>query len=85
MSLQKQLKDYRLTTARIVYHMPDYPAVLQTFVWQQLDLAPDFPELRKFLDFWQSKLDGKLHSVQVASASLIQPGNWRNASYLNLH
>jgi uncharacterized protein Usg len=83
MSLTLQLKDYRLTTARIYYHMPDYPGVLQTYVWQELDMAPDFPELRKFLNFWQGSLDGKLHSVRVASAKVIQPAKWRHqrASY----
>jgi uncharacterized protein Usg len=78
MSLAMQLKDYRLTTARIYYHMPDYPGVLQTYVWQELDLAPGFPELRKFLDFWQFSLDGKLHSVKVASTRLVRPAKWRH-------
>jgi uncharacterized protein Usg len=78
MSLALQLKDYRLTTARIYYHMPDFPGVLQTYVWQEVDLAPEFPELRKFLRFWQKSLDGKLHSVKVASAEKVQPARWRN-------
>ncbi len=78
MSIALQLKDYRLTTARIYYHMPDYPGVLQAYVWQELDLAPDFPELRKFLDFWQKSLDGKLHSVKIASARLVRPPGWRH-------
>ena len=26
------LKGYRLTTAEILYHMPDHPKLLQTFV-----------------------------------------------------
>ena len=78
MSLALQVNDYRLTTARIYYHLPDYPDVLQTYVWQELDLAPEFPELRKFLEFWQKSLDGKLHSVNVASAKLIQPARWRH-------
>jgi uncharacterized protein Usg len=77
MSLALQLKDYRLTTARIYYHMPDYPGVLQTYVWQELDMAPEYPELRKFLEFWNRSLDGKLHSVNVGSARHIQPGRWR--------
>ena len=64
MSLALQMRDYRLTTAEILYHMPDHPAVLQSFVWQKLDIAPEFPELRKFLDFWTRSLDGKLHSVE---------------------
>ncbi len=76
-TLAKQLNDYRLTTAEILYHMPDHPGLLQTYVWQDFDLAPDFPELRRFLDFWERSLDGKLHSVTVASAPLIQPAQMR--------
>lgn len=78
------LRDYRLTTAEIVYHLPDYPALLQSFVWQQLDLAPKFPTLRKFLDFWDRELEGKLHSVKVCHAELITPAEFKfvNASLL---
>ena len=77
--LKRQLKDYRLTTAEILYHMPDLPSLLQSFVWQKLDLAPQFPELKKFLEFWEQRLDGKLHSVRVASAQLIKPAEVRMA------
>ena len=68
-----QLKDYRLTTAEILYHLPDHPALLQTFLWQEYDLAPHFPELHRFLDFWTREIDGKLHSVRVGSKKLITP------------
>jgi len=67
------LKDYRLTTAEILYRLPDYPALLQSFVWQNLDLAPKFPVLGKFLMFWEKEIDGKLHSVKVCSAKLVAP------------
>ena len=84
--LAKQLRDYRLTTAEILYHLPDHPRLLQTFIWQELDLAPRFPELCRFLDFWSRSLDGKLHSVRVASAALIKPAEFRLASAcLTLH
>ena len=84
--LGKQLSDHRLTTAEIIYYMPDHPALLQSFVWQDLDLAPDFPVLFKFLDFWNRSLDGKLHSVKVASAGLITPAEFRFAgAELKLH
>lgn len=66
-----QLQDYRLTTAEIVYHFPDHPQLLQSYLWQEYDLAPHFPELKKFLDFWTRKLDGRLHSVRVANKPLI--------------
>lgn len=78
-NLDLQLKDYRLTTAEILYHMPDHPKLLQTYVWQEYDLAPQFPELSKFLEFWERELDGKLHSVTVASKRLILPDGFRHA------
>ncbi|MDB5558163.1 MAG: aspartate-semialdehyde dehydrogenase [Enterovirga sp.] len=73
----RQLQGYGLTTAKILYGMPDHPRVLQTFVWQQYDLAPRFPCLSKFLDFWQRELEGPLHSVEVAHAGLIRPAEFR--------
>ncbi len=75
-----QFHRYRLTTAEILYHLPDHPALLQSFVWQQLDLAPDFPVLRRFLEFWTRNIEGKLHSVKVAQAPLITPGRMRYAT-----
>ena len=82
----KQLKDYRLTTAEILYHMPDHPGLLQTFIWQDLDIAPRFPVLRRFLDFWSRSLDGKLHSVRVASTGIIKPTEFRfSNALLTLH
>lgn len=86
MSLALQLKDYRLTTAEILYRLPDHPEILQTFVWQDLDIAPRFPALRKFLDFWHRELDGRLHSVRVASAELVKPASYRSpGAYMQLH
>jgi uncharacterized protein Usg len=76
-NLSTQLGDYRLTTAEILYHLPDHPALLQSYIWQDYDLAPRFPVLRKFLDFWVGRLEGRLHSVQVASQKLITPGELR--------
>jgi len=80
MGLALQLRDYRLTTAEILYHMPDHPDLLQTYIWQALDLAPRFPELQKFLSFWQQNLDGKLHSVRVANCEIIKPAHVRMAN-----
>ncbi|MBV6631769.1 MAG: usg protein [Alphaproteobacteria bacterium] len=74
MSLIKQLDDYRLTTAEILYHMPDHPDLLQSFVWQDYDMAPRYPVLQKFLTFWEREIEGKLHSVQVASKGIISAG-----------
>ncbi len=74
------LPDWRLTTAEILYHMPDHPGVLQSFIWQKHDLAPRFPELSRFLVFWQREIEAPLHSVRVASAALIRPAELRYAN-----
>ena len=76
-SLEKQLAGYRLTTAEILYHMPDHPGLLQSFVWQKLDLAPKFPVLTRFLEFWQSEIEGRLHSVRVAQKGIVSPADLR--------
>ena len=70
---QRQLSGYGLTTAQILYRRPDHPWLLQTYVWQDYDLCPNFPELQGFLKFWQSSLEGALHSVTVAHSRLIKP------------
>ncbi len=87
MSLALQLRDFRLTTAEILYRLPDHPCVLQTYIWQEMDLAPQYPTLRRFLDFWTRELEGGLHSVRVCHAgSLIAPARFRHIDVdLTLH
>jgi uncharacterized protein Usg len=72
-----QLKGFSLTTAEILYRLPDHPLLLQTFVWQDYDLSPRFPKLIAFLDYWRKNLDGPLCSVRVAHAGLIKPAEVR--------
>ena len=74
---RKQMLGYGLTTAQILYRMPDHPSLLQTYVWQNYDMFPKFPVLTDFLAFWQEKLDGPLHSVTVAHSKLIKPAELR--------
>jgi uncharacterized protein Usg len=76
--LRRMLDGYGLTTARILYHMPDHPHLLQTYVWQDYDIAPRFPVLGAFLDFWKEKLDGPLHSIAYTHKRLIAPSEWRS-------
>ena len=84
-AIELQMKDYRLTTADILYHLPDHPDLLQRYVWQEYDLAPHFPELQKFLNFWEENLDGRLHSVSVAKLPIITSPDTRYCdAYLTL-
>jgi uncharacterized protein Usg len=74
---RKQLQGYSLTTAEILYRMPDHPSLLQSYIWQDYDVAPEFPVLRKFLEFWTRTLDGPLFKVIVGHRKLIKPAELR--------
>ena len=77
LAFSRKLAGWRLATAEILYRMPDHPAVLQSFIWQHLDLAPKFPELTKFLSFWEKNLDGPIHSVRICRSSLLSAEEMR--------
>ncbi|HEY3637917.1 MAG TPA: usg protein [Rhizomicrobium sp.] len=75
---ESNLRGYRLTTAEILYHLPDHPAVLQSYIWQEFDVMPEFPILNRFLQFWLHNIEGKLHSVRVATRGLISPAELKH-------
>ncbi len=77
-----QLTGRRLTTAEVLYYMPAHPALLQSFLWQTLDVAPDFPRIQRFLDFWRREIDAVIHSVTIGGVELIAPAKVRNVQYL---
>jgi uncharacterized protein Usg len=74
---QTQLTGFSLTTAEILYRLPDHPSLLQSFIWQEYDVHPRFPRLKSFLDFWSANLEGKLYRVTVAHNRLISPAELR--------
>lgn len=84
--IERQLNGYRLTTAEIIYRLPDHLDLLQTYIWQSLDLAPSFPKLHKFLDFWEREIDGPLYAVKVAGSEILSPAQSRHVDHsLMLH
>lgn len=76
-----QLNEFRLTTAEILYKLPDHPKLLQSYIWQDYDRAPDFPTLLRFIDFWQREIEGKLHSVRVRNENQITPCDFSAADF----
>ncbi|HEV2571343.1 MAG TPA: aspartate-semialdehyde dehydrogenase [Beijerinckiaceae bacterium] len=76
----RQLNGYGLTTAGILYRLPDHPSILQEYVWQDYDVAPLFPELNRFLQFWRAKLEGTLFRITVSHQDLIRPAELKAVS-----
>lgn len=64
--LLRQLAGERLTTAEILYALPDHPLLLQTYIWQDYDHVPQFPVLQRFIAFWRRDLEGQLRRVTVS-------------------
>jgi uncharacterized protein Usg len=71
--LSLRLQGWRLATAEVLYYIPDHPTLLQTFIWQTLDLAPKYPRIHKFLDFWRREIDAVIHTVTLASGETLAP------------
>jgi uncharacterized protein Usg len=69
----QQLQGKRLTTAEVLYYMPDHPKLIQSFMWQTLDVAPEFPRVHRFLQFWMREIDAVIHSVSLSAAGLVTP------------
>jgi uncharacterized protein Usg len=83
--LSLRLRGWRLATAQVLYYIPDHPSLLQSFIWQTLDLAPDYPRIHKFLNFWRQEIDAVIHSVQLASGETLAPARVNTANVILHH
>lgn len=77
--LSLRLRGWRLATAEVLYYMPDHPSLIQSFVWQTMDLAPAYPRIHRFLDFWRREIDAVIHSVRLASGEILAPARVNRA------
>ena len=80
---EAQLRGKRLTTAEVIYYMPDHPSLLQRFMWQTLDLAPEYPRIHQFLEFWRREIDAVIHSVNVSSVGEVRTPRVRIAGVIS--
>ena len=84
--LTGQLHGARLTTAEVLYYLPDHPSLLQSFIWQTQDLAPRYPRVSRFLDYWRREIDAAIHSVRVGQVDGVRPASWTSAdAFFRLH
>ena len=80
-----RLQGWRLATAEVLYYLPDHPSLLQSFIWQTLDLAPSYPRIHRFLDYWRREIDAVIHSVQLATGETLAPAKLESASVILHH
>ena len=80
---ESQLRGKRLTTAEVIYYMPDHPSLLQRFMWQTLDIAPDYPRVHEFLEFWRREIEAVIHSVNVSAVGEVRAPRVRIAGLIS--
>lgn len=83
--LTLRLNGWRMATAEVLYYMPDHPSLLQSFVWQTLDLAPKYPRIHRFLNFWRDEIDAVIHSVRLATGETLAPAKLSTADIVLHH
>jgi len=80
-----RLNGWRLATAEVLYYLPDHPSLLQSFTWQTLDLAPSYPRIHRFLEFWGREIEAVIHSVRLASGETLAPSKFVRAATILHH
>ena len=79
------LTNTRPVLLQVVYYLPDYPSVLQQFIWGLDDEIPDLRRTHRFLHHWHHNIDAVISEVLI-SISNGPSRNWRPVDELiNLH
>jgi len=55
-----------IVTLNVLYWMPDYNHILQEFIWQTVDVRPEYPRVHKFLNYWHDNIEAVISEVNIA-------------------
>jgi len=67
-----------LVTLDIFYYMPDHTSIINEFVWQTEDLAPEYSRVQRFLHHWHKNIEAVIQEILMCD-SLDQ--KWRNVDF----
>ena len=59
---------------RVYDWMPDYNNILQEFMWQFLDVVPEYPRVHHFLDHWHHNIEAVIETVEVSHGRAKEAG-----------
>ena len=68
----------KLVTIGIIYYMPAYANLLNSFYWQVEDEIPDLVRTHKFLNFWKDNIDAVIRDVLVSYAG---QSDWKKVDW----
>jgi len=78
----RMLNGYHYVSVNVIYYMPDHQNLINEFIWTTLDIKPKYPRIKKFLDYWEAEIEGKIKQVILVDGKPFQLAEWRNGIYL---
>lgn len=60
------LKKRSLITLDIFYYIPDYPMLVNEFIWQTEDVVPGIPRVQQFLKFWKENNLAVINQILIS-------------------
>lgn len=60
------LKKTSLITTNVYYYIPDYPGLVNMFLFQCEDYIPDIPKIHKFLKYWKDNDLAKVQEIIIS-------------------
>ncbi len=70
-----------LVTMEVIYHMPDHPDILQSFLWQNEDIVPDYPKAKTFVEHWIENIEAKINRILLGHKQDTLPPEYLFADY----
>ena len=59
------IEKWTVASVQVVYYIPDFPHIVNEFLWQTDDQRPDFPRIERFLNYWDRYIDGPIKEVYI--------------------
>jgi uncharacterized protein Usg len=57
----------QIVLVNVTYYRPDFPTLLQQFMWETDDYVPDLPRVHRFLLYWKEHIHAIIRAVDVCT------------------
>lgn len=74
-----------LVTVDILYYRPDYPSLIQEFIWGTEDQIPEYYRVYTFLNYWKHNIDAIVKEIFIATAENNRSSYRSIDEFLKLH
>jgi len=65
----------------VVYYMPDYPSLMNEFMWQTEDMVPQLRRIHKFLNHWKDNIEAPIHEILLSVGDNYMAAQYRSVDH----